>query len=100
MIICRELDAGMGLRKGARGVAIGELADRYLVALRFRVQERSGFFARLERIDHHRQIAVVDAHEIGRVLGEISVIGDDEDKRFADITDPADGQRPLMHRRL
>ena len=64
------------------------------------MQQRSGFFACLERIDHHRQIAIFDAHEIGRVFGEISVIGDNEDDRFADITDPADSQRPLMHRRL
>ena len=99
-IIRGELDDPVGFFEGALGVAVGKFAHRNFVGLGFRVQQGRGFLARLERIDHRRQRAIFDAHEIGRVLGEIAVLGDDKRDRLADIAHAPDRERPLMHRRL
>ena len=58
---------------------------------------------RIERrlgVNHRRQRLVVDLDQVEGVLGEITVGGDDDGHRLADIADLADSDGPTFDRRL
>ena len=96
----RHGDAAIGAGEGALRVAIREVAHRDFVGLGFGMQERRVVLAGRDRIDHRRERFIVDLHQLGRVLGDIAVLGDDQRHRLADIAHTLDGERPLPHRRL
>ena len=93
-------DAGVRLRKRARGIAVGEVADRDLVALRLRMQQRRRRRARGAGVDHRLERLVVDAHQLGGVLREVAALRHHQRHRLADIAHALDRQRPLVDRRL
>ena len=99
-IAAGQRDAGVRLRERALGVAVGEFADRDLVALGLGMQQRRRRLARGARVDHGCERLVVDAHQVGGILGEVARFGDHDGDRLADIAHALDRERPLVHRRL
>ena len=99
-IFAGERNTGIGLLERALGIAIGKLADRNLVGLGLRMQQRRRFAACGQRIDHRFERLIVDAHQVGRVLREITRLRHDEGDGFADVAYALDRERPLVHRRL
>ena len=64
------------------------------------MQERRRRRARGLRIDHRFERLVVDAHQLGGVLGEVAALRHHQRDRLADIAHALDRQRPLIDRRL
>ena len=99
-IFAGQRDPGIGLLERGFDIAVGKSTNRNLVGPGFGVQQRRRFGARGLRVDYGRERLIVDAHEFGRVLGEVAGVGDHERDRLADIAYALDRERPLMHRRL
>ena len=98
-VVHGDRDAVRGLRQHLLGIAVAEAAFAGEIAAQALVQHRLRRIERRERIDHRGQRLVVDLDQVERVFGEIAVGGDDDRDRLADITHPADRDRPAFDRR-
>ena len=75
-----ELDDRVRAREGGVDVAIA-LADERGLA----VEPGRELAGRRGRIEQHRQRLDLDLHQLGRILGEIGVVGEHRGDRLADI---------------
>ena len=94
----RHLDHPVGLGEGRVHVAGAEGGTEAQVRAELLVHERAAVGQRRHRIEHRRQLLVVDDDELGRVLRGGPARGGDEDDRLADVPDDAGGQRGLQSR--
>ena len=99
-IVDFQRDARIRLLERSVGVAVGELADGYLVGPGFGMQDRRSRAARGLEVDHGFERPVFDVHQFGRILGEVAAFGHHQRHRLADIAHALDRQRPLIDRRL
>ncbi len=96
----RHGDAAVGARESGFSVAVGKFAHRDFVGLGLRMNEQRGLFARGARIDDRFERRVIDRHQLGGILGDVTALGDDQRDRLADIAHALYRQRPLLHRRF
>ena len=97
-VIDRQRDDTVRLGEALVRIAVGEMTVGRDIGADRRMHERRILLKRGERIDHRRKLAILDLDVVQRVLGEVTVLGDDERHGFADEANAVDRQRPLIHR--